>query len=580
MPILSLITALALLPGAVPQSQSSDRPVVRSTEGALVDAYLTRLEGFGFQGAVLVAKDGQVVLEKGYGFADEATGRRNAADTPFLIASVAKPLVSLAIHLLESEGRVSIDDPLHIYFELPADKQGITIRHLLSHTSGLDDFYRDLFPELGDEEYFATKLEAPLIATPGATFRYSNFGYDLLRELVRRASGMTWEEYLQEEVYGPAGMGRTGFFLPDWSEAEVAHYQDWGPEGRPRYPARPLDLTEPHVCTFSTVGDLHRLHVALESEELLSREAQRRATTEVKAGYGLGWRTERTARNTRVVHHGGYDTAFGTVTGLHRFLDEDVVIVFLANTHMGGMLDENALAKDLEALVFGGNVVLPPAVGQPAVVEPEELEGLYELDDGESVVEITSSPTGLVARSQDERAILALLLPNAAAAADGVTLDETLAHLLDVLLVDGSLEVLERWIWRGTNVEAVRTRWRGMRERLSQLRGEMVSRRALHTRTFESAGALETHVYVLLEFERGVEVLRALRNAEGRWWIDPVPRPERVQLDLAPAGDGSYRTWVPRLGSSTRLRLLRSSGDEAARLELSGGASRVVLTRR
>ena len=122
-----------------------------------------------------------------------------------------------------------------------------------------------------------------------------------------------------------------------------------------------------------------------------------------------------------------------------------------------------------------------------------------------------------------------------------------------------------------------------MREQMLSQRGDLIGRRALHTRFFEYAGEPETHVYVLLEFERGVEVLRALRNAEGRWWIDPVPRPQRVELPLActgVGGIGEYRTWPPRLGSSARLRFLAPEGDEPARLELAGRRSRVVLSRR
>ena len=580
MSIAHFVVGFALVSQNASPRPSDERAPVRSPEGALVDAYLTRLEAFGFQGAVLVAKEGEVVFERGYGLADELTGRRNSADTPFLIASVAKPLVSLAILLLESEGQISIDDPLHLYFDVPPDKEGITLRQLLSHTSGLNDFYRDLSPELSDEEYIRAMLMKPLIAQPGSRFRYSNFGYDLLRDLVRRASGSTWEEFLREEVYEPAGMDRTGFFLPDWSAAEVARYQDRGLEGSPRYPARPLDLTEPHVCTLSTVGDLYRLHLALEAGSPLSHEAQRRAYSEVREGYALGWRTARTMRNTRVLYHGGYDTAFGVVSGLYRYVDEDVVLVFLGNTHMGGMLAGEYLARELEALLFGGNVLLPPAVSKTAGVVPAEVAGTYELDDGQGVIEIVESTSGLLARSEDEFGILWLLFPDAAGPAGSVVLDEGLARLIDEALVAGNLEQLEHRIWSGSNVEAWRSKWRSMREQMLSQRGQLLGRRALHTRSFERADEPETQVYVLLEFERGVEVLRALRNEEGRWWIDHVPRPGRVELALAPTGAGEYRTWPPRLAASSRLRFLKPEGDEPARLELAGRRSRVALSRR
>ena len=184
------------------------------------------------------------------------------------------------------------------------------------------------------------------------------------------------------------------------------------------------------------------------------------------------------------------------------------------------------------------------------------------------------------ARSTSELGILWLLFPDASGPSGATGLDGGLARFLDAAILAGDLSDLESLLWRGSNVEAVRSTWLALRGQMLGQHGEFVGHRALHTRSFVYAGEPETQVYVLLEFERGVEVLRALRNAEGRWWIDPVPRPDQLELTLAPTGAGEYRTFVPRLGTSSRLRFLPPQGDEPARLELSGRRSRVVLSRR
>ena len=281
-----------------------------------------------------------------------------------------------------------------------------------------------------------------------------------------------------------------------------------------------------------------------------------------------------------MLYHGGHDTAFGVVSGLYRYVDEDAVIVFLGNSLMGGMLAGEYLASELEGLVFGGNVLLPPAVAESAGLAPAHAAGVYELGDGEATIEIVASAGGLTARSTSELGILWLLFPDASGPSGATGLDGGLARFLDAAILAGDLSDLESLLWRGSNVEAVRSTWLALRGQMLGQHGEFVGHRALHTRSFVYAGEPETQVYVLLEFERGVEVLRALRNAESRWWIDPVPRPDQLELTLAPTGPGEYRTFVPRLGTSSRLRFLPPQGDEPARLELSGRRSRVVLSRR
>src|SRR5262245_35895790 len=114
--------------------------IVVSASGKQLDDYLTRLSGFGYSGAALVAKNGRIILKKGYGFANDSTRTPVTPATVFDIGSLAKQFTAAAILRLEEQQRLSAEDPISKYLDgVPTDKQSITIRQLLLHTSGLDE---------------------------------------------------------------------------------------------------------------------------------------------------------------------------------------------------------------------------------------------------------------------------------------------------------------------------------------------------------------------------------------------------------------------------------------------------------
>lgn len=138
--------------------------------------YLGRAEAAGFSGAVAVARNGDVLLAEGYGALSCAGDEPVSAETPFYAASLSKAFTAAAVLKLEERGALSVSDPIHLHLpRVPGDKHGITLHHLLTHTSGIARLRRGLTaPPLDARDYAAAALDAPVTGEPGREHRYSN----------------------------------------------------------------------------------------------------------------------------------------------------------------------------------------------------------------------------------------------------------------------------------------------------------------------------------------------------------------------------------------------------------------------
>jgi CubicO group peptidase (beta-lactamase class C family) len=219
-PVLTTLFLL-LLPGTLPAQGGGGRALTE----ALDSIVRTAVED-GFSGQVLVAKDGEVVLHRGYGPADPGSGVPVDTSTVFAIGSVTKRFTRTAILKLQEEGQLSTSDPVSRFLDgLPPEKGRITVGQLLRMEGGLHEYHDDS----GDHQAM-TRDEAlrrigaqELRFDPGTDRAYSNSGYVLLAAVVEEASGRPFEEYLREKVFGPAGMVRTGFHGEDlWPDRTVA----------------------------------------------------------------------------------------------------------------------------------------------------------------------------------------------------------------------------------------------------------------------------------------------------------------------------------------------------------------------
>ncbi len=385
-------------------------PVVRGEMAARVDRYLARLVPYGFSGAVLIAKDGEVVLKKGYGLANRETKQPYTTDLVSCIGSVTKQFTAAAVLALEMDGKLATSDPISKYLPgVPPDKAGITIHHLLTHTAG---FARDLG---GSDEESITRdalvakvLAAPLASRPGERFEYSNEGFSLAAAIVERVSGKGYETYLRERVLLPAGLKDTGYLAPAWPMERLP--MGYGPEGNPWgrvykngwLPDGPGWYLRGNGGLHSSVDDLYRWHLALETTKVLSADAIAKFQTGhvPSAGeerYAYGWGVQTTRRGTRVIAHNGGNGFF--FTDFRRYVDEKVVIIAMSNEPV---IPATQLApRQLESLVFGDvPVIVPP---EPLAVPREQRDaraGRYSLDGGGSVA-IRATADGLEAEADD-----------------------------------------------------------------------------------------------------------------------------------------------------------------------------------
>ena len=391
--LLLLLPLLVVLTTAAPAAAPSD--VVAGDIGARVDDYLTRLVPHGFSGAVLIVRNGEVLLKKGYGLADRGRQVPYPAAMASCIGSVTKQFTGAAIVKLEMEGRLKTTDPISTYLaNVPPDKDGITIHQLLTHTAG---FSGDLGG--GDEQPIARDalvakvLAAPLASTPGERFEYSNEGYSLAGAIVEIASGTGYEQYLREHLFMPAGMPNTGYLLPQWPlESLPLGYGEEGREWGRVYkrgwlPDGPGWYLRANGGIYSTLDDLYRWHETLSAPGVLSADAlakyQRGHVPSIGSErYGYGWGVDRTRRGTTVISHNGGNGIF--FTDVRRYVDEKVVIIAMSNQPV--IRGTELPRRQLEALVFGdAPVVMPPTPVEVSAGARAGLAGRYRLDDGVTV---------------------------------------------------------------------------------------------------------------------------------------------------------------------------------------------------
>lgn len=306
---------------------------------ALIDAARPQAGAPGMSVAVVVGD--RVAWEGASGLADVENQVPARSDSVFRIASISKPIAATAVMQLVERGRVSIDDPIRKYVPFFPDKGGLplTVRHVMTHTSGIRHYKpgeMENMTRYGSIEDAATIFENdPLLFTPGTKYSYSTYAYNLLAAVVEAASGLTYETYLNEHIFGPAGMTKTRLeraeeIVPN----RVRQYQKAGGSVRNAHYAD-LSVKWAGGGVISTAGDLARFHIALDEGKLLKPETLQQMYTPAKLAdgtateYGLGWMvTTDASRRTWIAHSGG---ATGGTTYLLRNPASKVAVAILCN---------------------------------------------------------------------------------------------------------------------------------------------------------------------------------------------------------------------------------------------------------
>lgn len=295
-----------------------------------------------FNGSVLVAENGNVILNKGYGYANMEWDVPNTTDTKFRLASITKQFTAMLIMQLVEEGKIDLNGKLSDY--LPYYKKAIgdkiTIHHLLTHTSGIpnltnrpeNEFNKISKNHIEVKELVEKYCSDDLEFEPGSKFSYSNSGYVILGAVIEEMSGKPYEEVLKEKIFDPSGMENSGYdnnnliidkrasgYNKSFSEYENTEY---------------LDMSFPYSAgsMYSTVEDLYLWDQALYSEKLLSEENKEIMFKPFLQNYAYGWGVNELPvgdDKKKVTRHSGGINGFNTL--IVRFVDDKHLIVLLNN---------------------------------------------------------------------------------------------------------------------------------------------------------------------------------------------------------------------------------------------------------
>jgi CubicO group peptidase (beta-lactamase class C family) len=341
---------------ALASGPSFSPPATKGSLAAQVDRYLRPLTRTGsFGGSILIARDGEVLLSKGYGLANRKRQAPNRPSTEYRIFDLTVQFTALAILQPQERGKLTVQDTICAYLPVcPRRWRAITIHQLLTHTSGIPDFNGlpgfDVARSETPTQIMATAARRPLDFEPGWQFGYSQTNYILLGLIIERVSGQSYETFLHDNIFQPLGMTHTGLLRDGRFVPNLAT----GYQGIRR--ASPFDATTPWAAAglYSTTRDLYTWDQALTNEKLLSKGLLDAMFTpyvsvppETAIGYGYGWLIGELF-NRPARFHGGGAPGFQSVNLW--FPRDGVTIIVLSNQ---GDTDVGSIETRLVPILFG-----------------------------------------------------------------------------------------------------------------------------------------------------------------------------------------------------------------------------------
>lgn len=351
---LLLASGFSLLAGPRALALGAAPPRAQPAQADQVDGYIeAEMRKQHIPGLSLaVVQAGKVVKTKGYGLANIELNVHATPSTVYQLQSITKSFVACGIMLLAEDGKLGLDDKITNYLSgLPQAWSGVTVRHMVTHTSGIPNFVSDqgsgkeiiAFAQKvsSSEEIIGWAAGRPMKFAPGEGRRYSSTGYHLLGLIIEKVSGKSWGQFLHERIFAPLGMTRTRV----WSSVDIipnraSGYINFGSLKNGLW-MTPAYMESAAGGLVSTVEDMSRWESALEAGTILkpSTLAQMGVPTKLNNGsivqgddgtrYGLGWVLQ-TYQGHRIVGHGG-DHVTGFTSNFSRFTDDKLAVIVLSN---------------------------------------------------------------------------------------------------------------------------------------------------------------------------------------------------------------------------------------------------------
>jgi CubicO group peptidase (beta-lactamase class C family) len=337
-----LIIASIML-GSCNVSVSNGNKAIAKIDSLFCDLYPQNEPG----AAVLIMKKDEIIFSKGYGVADMVNGTKIDQNTFFNIASVSKQFSAVALIMLAEEGKLSLDDTVRKWFpEFTSPlMEKITLRHLLSHTSGIPDS-RDRTDRVfvttatDTQSYAYIGTLAKLNFEPGSSYEYMNPTFQLMYTIIERSSGMSFDSFMKEKIFNIAGMYETTYFeadkmipnmahgyLPDSTGTSFKQY-DYGEES--------FFATKADGGIYTSVNEFVKWELALRNNLLISEAAKNEAhSPKIKIGeisfnsYGYGWFIEEKPGFPVKIYHTGDNGGFQIFAG--RYPEKEILYLFFSN---------------------------------------------------------------------------------------------------------------------------------------------------------------------------------------------------------------------------------------------------------
>lgn len=297
-----------------------------------LEALLTaRADEGKFNGSILVAQKGIILLEKGYGKKDVAAGTFDDANTIYQVGSVTKQFTAAVVLYLQEHKKLSVADKLSKYF--PDFPQGdkITIENLLTHTSGIFNYtdsallMKESSKPVTRDRMMTIFASKPLDFEPGTKWKYSNSAYSILGYIIEKVTGKPYEKVVHEVIFNPLGMTHSGFdFAHLQSPDKATGYYVLSKDMQKTASVVDSSLSYAAGAIYTTVGDLYKWDRAIHKNAVIGAASWQKAFTPYKQKYGYGWVIDSLFGKKIIAHGGGID---GFNSNITRIPEEDAVII-------------------------------------------------------------------------------------------------------------------------------------------------------------------------------------------------------------------------------------------------------------
>lgn len=330
-----------------------------------------------FNGSVLVAMKGTILLNKGYGYRNAEKKIMNDEKTVYQLGSVTKQFTSAVILKLQEEKKLDVHDKLSKYFPSYPKGDSITIEQLLTHTSGIYNYTNDgefmakeITKPASREKMMALFKDKPLDFSPGTGWNYSNSGYSLLGYIIEIVAKKPYETVVRNYIFTPLQMKHSGFdFIHLASSEKATGYSSVDDTVHETTPIVDSSVSFSAGAIYSTTGDLYRWHKALQANSILSFAQKEKAFTPVRNNYGYGWDIDSIIGKRRVSHGGGIP---GFVTKISRVPEDDICIIVLSN---GSDATLEEITKSIFSILYNKPYELPKEM--TIIKVPEETLKQY-----------------------------------------------------------------------------------------------------------------------------------------------------------------------------------------------------------